>query len=427
MKTVLIQLPNAFCGEEIKVDLTVRSRKGTAQKKMSFLVDLADLFTISKESTTRTFYPQCKPLFGKAHLLCHKAGGEIFRPNQKGDDEPYEFSGNHVSATIEIEVEGLNGKLLEGTLVNKQGRQKVSMVPSKNRALLSFQYNYSCEEEEHTDRISLYIQTPQRYRDVVYDFNIKIKKNKQFTIEEVHASRKAVVVAYAVKIADNNFKPCKFTDLEIRELEPNSNFIKNLKDTFDELMQQTFDSFWHTLSDRKFENAATYFEADGFQKIVFTMIGNDQSKDVLIIVKDFTTLEKQCTTNPKHQEQIIIELDSRLTTFESSKLKFGVIKLKSGETKLNLSYPYAIINNLIPFHYFSPLHKPMIHRLIIASCRRTLNIPIKIYPDIQWFIGIKIEIGDGIEDTPKFRKMFSKEVFKTSKKKVANKLKGGMG
>lgn len=46
---------------------------------------------------------------------------------------------------------------------------------------------------------------------------------------------------------------------------------------------------------------------------------------------------------------------------------------------------------------FFPVSKAVSQSIIIESCRRCITIPVLIYPDIQWFVGLKFKINKGIK------------------------------
>lgn len=97
--------------------------------------------------------------------------------------------------------------------------------------------------------------------------------------------------------------------MEIREIEPNKNVIVDMVDTFKEMMDDAFGFDWHVLADHPYTNSAKYTELD-YDIKDFVMIGNNNAKDVLVLVKDFTTSENDCDNVPIHKKVVYVKKNS---------------------------------------------------------------------------------------------------------------------
>ena len=94
--------------------------------------------------------------------------------------------------------------------------------------------------------------------------------------------------------------------------------------------------------------------------------------------------------------------------------------IKNDEVHLSIKYPYEDALTMVPFWYFFPVSKAVSQSIIIESCRRCITIPVLIYPDIQWFVGLKFKINKGIKANGAFKDLFKKDIYKAIKNNNQN-------
>ncbi len=405
METVLVEAPNCFCGEPLDVKLTTLTNDIPLSLSKDWLTGF------ERRSISRTFYPRCNPRFVSARL-CFPSKG--YRISYKNDNDRIFYPMRRVEeGYIEFHIEGCNGQELTVTIQYKHGKFTSSCIIKRNYAYIPFHLEYAFEGEDEVDFLHYLIWSPRSIDKTIDYFQLKIYKHKNWEEEEIMEHNQVVVVGHEIKIADNNFHPCKFTKAELRVLEPNKNIIVTLKDIFTDFLENTFGWNWRTLSDKEYKNSLVYTEADGNKDLSFCMLGSEVPKSLVILVENFETKANQCISTPKHLQKVY--LDS---------IPYDI---SSGECKIDMTYPYITGSiPFLPFVYFFPTRNPIKRNLRIASCRRTLLIPINIYPDIQWFLGLKFKIAEGISNTDKFGKLFSLKALKPSIKKIEDTFEIGI-
>lgn len=397
---VAVEMSNSFCGDiEVKVECITEIIGASSKISLIEGTELAS----QKKATTRKFKLQCPPLIRKVSFCFNH--NEVPRiPNQDGI---YEL--NHLAiAAFSIELEGYNGQEFEAYVVSSKGTFDLGKAIVNRNYVVFKNFILKYDEQDECDLLTFCYYNKNTGRKVE-SFKLQIFQHK-LRNEEIEANSQVVVVGYPLQIADNNYHPCKFLDVEIREIEPNRNVIVDMVDTFKGMMDDVFGLDWHVLADHPYTNSAKYTELD-YDIKDFVMIGNNKAKDVLVLVKDFTTSDDCCDNVPFHKKNVYVKTNS------NSRVSYPI---KNNEAHLSIQYPYGYQSPFLPFQYFFPLRRPIRKDILIESCRRTLSIPIIIYPDIQWFLGVKFKIIGEIKNKEKFKSLFSKDIGKNIKNDFKN-------
>lgn len=405
IETVLVEAPNCFCGEPLDVKLTTLTNDIPLSLSKDWLTGF------ERRSISRTFYPRCNPRFVSARL-CFPSKG--YRISYKNDNDRIFYPMRRVEeGYIEFHIEGCNGQELRVTLQYKHGKFTSSCIIKRNYGYIPFHLEYAFEGEDEVDFLHYLIWSPRSIDKTIDYFQLKIYKHKNWEEEEIMEHNQVVVVGHEIKIADNNFHPCKFTKAELRVLEPNKNIIVTLKEIFTDFLENTFGWDWRMLSDKEFKNSLVYTEADGNKDLSFCMLGSEDPKSLVILVENFETNANKCISTPKHLQKVY--LDS------------APYDISGGECKIDIVYPYSTAAiPFLPLQYFFPTRNPVTKNLRIASCRRTILIPIHVYPDIQWFLGVKFKISEGISKADKFSKLFSLKALKPKTKRIEDTFEIGV-
>lgn len=335
-------------------------------------------------------------------------------------DNVYEIAPRAMTA-FSIQLEGYNGEEFSATVISKKGIHNFGTAQVKKNYVVFKDYFINYDEKDEDDLLIFSFMHNKRLIGRFF-FNLKIFQHK-LRAEEIEANKQVVVVGQSMQMAENNYHPCKFLDVEIREIEPNKNIIAESPDEFKRIMDNVFGTSWRILKDRPFTNSLTFTEAGkdevkfvqrGVNEIIseekkIVMTGNSHEKDLLVLVKEFTTSENDCDNVPAHKKVVYLKKSS------TEKKEYPI---KNNEAHIEITYPYETNCIDFPWKYLFPIINDISHEIVIESCRRTLTIPVIVYPDIQWFLGVKIKISKGIETKVEgFKKLFSKEVFNAAKKK----------
>lgn len=398
--TIVVEMSNSFCGDiEVKVECTTETIGASSKISLIEGTELAS----QKIATTRKFKLQCPPLIRKVSFCFNH--NEVPRiPNQDGI---YEL--NHLAiAAFSIELEGYNGQEFEAYVVSSKGTFDLGKAIVNRNYVVFKNFILKYDEQDERDLLTFCYYNKKAGRKVE-SFKLQIFQHK-LRDEEIEANSQVVVVGYPLQIADNNYHPCKFLDVEIREIEPNKNVIVDMVDTFKGMMDDVFGLDWHVLADHPYTNSAKYTELD-YDIKDFVMIGNNKAKDVLVLVKDFTTSDDCCDNVPFHKKVVYVKINS------NSQISYPI---KNDEVHLSIKYPYEDALAMLPFWYFFPVSKAVSQSIIIESCRRCITIPVLIYPDIQWFIGLKFKINKGIKANGTFKNLFKKDIYKAIKNNNQN-------
>lgn len=398
--TIAVAMSNSFCGDiEVKVECITETIGVSSKISLIEGTELAS----QKIATTRKFKLQCPPLIRKVSFCFNH--NEVPRiPNQDG---VYEL--NHLAiAAFSIELEGYNGQEFEAYVVSSKGTFDLGKAIVNRNYVIFKNFILKYDEQDKLDLL-IFCYYNKKIGHKVESFKVQISQHK-LRDEEIEANKQVVVAGYPLQIADNNYHPCKFVDVEIREIEPNKNVIVDMVDTFKEMMDDAFGFDWHVLADHPYTNSAKYTELD-YDIKDFVMIGNNNAKDVLVLVKDFTTSENDCDNVPIHKKVVYVKKNS------TEKKEYPI---KNDEVHLSIKYPYEDALTMVPFWYFFPVSKAVSQSIIIESCRRCITIPVFIYPDIQWFVGLKFKINKGIKANGAFKDLFKKDIYKAIKNNNQN-------
>ncbi|MEN9918026.1 MAG: hypothetical protein RL662_462 [Bacteroidota bacterium] len=389
-ETVIVNIPSSLCGNQVLVKAVYRG--DAKEKKHPFQkVSMMPEYTVFqsspflKENTLeRTIYIEqetsIKSIFWK------DANGIIL------GDILHRLLLRRVR--IVVSATGFNNKtIFYAFKVNeKQLSSTYTTIVSDDSVVFSANIpDEYLEDDKKNIKIELVI-TRDNEEEVITQF----RKYRQYLVKEIafndylwsftttdaYAEIEPVVV-YGIQVNDNNFMPCKFTEVKLTTISDKPSILNEL---FQEMKNRIGEQFEiESLIDppkkEEYENSVVVFD-ELYSKatrdktpVVYPIVAGSEEVDLVLSVKNFD-LDK-CKIHK-------YELSSNREQIE--------LKNTSGknyEYRHSVYYPYVEIFN--PFVYFWPTFAPIKKQLVMHSCRHfNVRVDELIYPDIKWSLGFHI-------------------------------------
>lgn len=340
--SILAVIPNIFFGSTLTMTVFLKSEKINNNKIGGFCSRILKEREKNKQDifSTLSFIPRSDP-----HPFI---GNAIWYDTQLEEMEELFFGNFYI---VYVAIIGFNGNDVKGQFfiddspigdplilqVESNAIQTNCFISKRNiranqtKSKLTFKLSSINQKDFFERNYSIFIISECSNRTIIVPTNIQ------------------EVIVGPLRIIENNYHPCKYTAITVKEIDSDEEGNIHQVKVFDEAISSAVRSF--------------------------PIIGNSKSKEVEIVAENYKVGGKEC-----NQSEIHIP--------------------NSGIWRRDYSYKYSNTSNIIvPLDCIWPtsLICKQSHSFIVHSCRHTKEIPIIIYPDVKWEVKLSLEINDKLK------------------------------
>lgn len=422
-KSVLLVLPNELITKTFEINLV------TSKMEKIKLPSIKDLH-INQPYKVKTKEPAEEPKVPDAETSiklimatdCSVISIKLMTPNGgervPDSDGYYKLRAEDLYLKFEVDVTGVNRETIYMNAFSKGcDIIKEKAVVNTNRAIFDKIALYYSGTGIKEDTLTISVYGQNNIPPKTAKFKLKINETT-LTPAEAAPFTEVVVVGHEVKVVNNNFHPCKFTDIEMKELIDDRSDIEKLKESISDFFEDSFRNSWQRFKNQEYEGKRVFKEEDTEQAPVYELVAGQGNKELTLSIKDFTTKKGECKHSPVHTQSVLYAVNNSLPK---------PIDVKNGLVKVEINYPYIteIISNAVnrigvplaprflPLDCFFPTWRAQNAVIKIQSCRKNVDIRLKVYPDIQWYVSAYIKLLNGIDlkSRKRLKQMFDFEEY----------------
>lgn len=344
-ESVMLSLPSYYCGTEVEVKVRVRSREKKVfpiHEGLFIAPNLQSLLSPGQTvSDSIKFKPICKAEI--RDIEWRDGNGNIF-----GKDRPLEFPSYVVA---EVEVWGKNGGVLEGRLDFMGKTIPLRAKIDRNLAFFSFftgdpRLSMAMKGRESLD---LFFQVSYDYFTTSKVFRIQMTRPRHRPLKRIESFPLQPVVVGKIDVAENNYNPCKYTQIDVE----------------------------HTTDlTGKEKKKVTVFKEGNPVKPVVNIIGG--KRKVTVTLLDYTPGKCRLKSGSHKEKTAILSLPGGKE--ESLPVK---VSNKTGTiADLDVRYDYKDVRLLKLL--FLPFDRCQYRYIRLKTCRHRHDVALCMVPDIKW-------------------------------------------
>lgn len=336
---VMLHCPNFFCGRVMTVKVKVNLKPDESDEKIKFSSLDFGKFDILED--TIEIKPQCDKKF---------ADSADWLPEEA--EMP-----NHVQSSVT--VHGYNGSELGLVrLIKEKGKiiwkseDKVMVQDNVVSALFNRNHCTSNTTDDSTYTLQFQL-TNARNGSLLKSYSRDYTIKGHEAIKPLAGCPIQPVMVGDITIQENNYKPCKYTQID----------VEYTKD-----------------SEGKEKQKVTVFKEGGQSKSAVNLIGG--KREITVTLLEYTP-EKCRLTDGAHNNKAIL----KGYNIAPEGLEIDII---DGKISKEFEYQYNALTSICVWP-ISQVSRQQ-HKLEIATCRHTNDILINHYPDVKWALNFKCEM-----------------------------------
>ena len=340
---VLLSLPSFLCNTPITISVKAQSRKALwpgLQFSNNVQLDTDEEETLPPLLRNiiydeLTFTPTCDVKFVSIDW-CNNSAIPTY------NDVP--LPGKAI-IIVSTQMQGLNGKDVIARLYNEH--HEISRAGKVTENLLDFHFFVTEHFLNGSDKSSVKLELSHQ-KKIIHSVRKEIEQPKTI-VEPLKSFPLQPVMVGTVDIVENNYLPCKYTTIKIKNEEEVSVFSETLSTSI------------HP----------------------YPIIAGESEKKINITLDDFDV--SKCRNSATHKALL-----------QNITLKGVEYQLSPDNCEIPLSYDYALGSalGLVPLQCIMPAssHNKQALSLLADTCRHSKHINIDIYPDIEWSLAFSFSL-----------------------------------